>query len=217
MAEPNMEATLEERLAQLEAQQAELAEERDALRANVDSLTELKGRMGRELGEVRQKLSQLNTAPPSSQMTAKEKVDKFVNNPDEFISSAFNQNSKILLDKIERLENDIGYFATAEQHPEWRNAEFRKEVLAKQLKERENGREVGIVDCIHSVKFEKKEAELIEKEKKYQESVAELEKEKAGITSFRPGSASLSTRKQSTEPDEFDKLIGGKKSDGAPF
>lgn len=151
----------------------ELSTKVGALESQNKELISLKGRMGREMGELRAAVEKTNK-PYSSpkgyeEMTEEEAtkiVDGFSKNPKKVLFELFTEFVNPFTKKIDGVENMLNYFGVVEKHPEYRTREYQDEVeqFRSNWKEQHN-QDLGTMEAIDRLKLSKKEVELTTKEK----------------------------------------------------
>lgn len=199
---------------------SELQQKNKALEDSVTNLGALKGRMGREVGELKSQIEQVrqkNINEPNSE----QEYDSFTKNPKSYIRSTVDEETQVLSDKVKELKNTIDYMLVIDKHPEFKEVSFQAKILERQEKERNTGRELTTIDAIDQLKMEEREAKVKEREEAIKKSGKTLEDEKKGTTEAQPGTPSTGTPPTENQKSFDDKLVddimSNKNKDGTPF
>jgi len=163
----------------------EMSQKMLALEKQNQELGSLKGKMGREMGEL--KAAIMKQQHPYSEpkgfenMTEDEAnkiVGEFSKNPKKVLYNLFNEYVDPLIKRVEKSENMLNYFGVTEKHPEFRDKAFQDKVDAFRAQYKEQtGLDLGTMEAIERIKYTEKEVALTEKEKKLASGEINLTKE----------------------------------------
>lgn len=205
-----MAETPEEKLARIEGENIEL-------KRSVDNLAELKGRMGREIGELR---AHSKSSPVIDENIDPEVVaQQLLKNPRQFIKKAFSEDFNAIRDENASLKNTLNYLVVTKLHPEYENKDFQRRVMELQEQEKIGGRELDTMTAIDKLKMSDKEADLIKREEAIKVSGKKLDGEKN--STFGGTSGGNSAGSADTVKTEGDGVIEGimkyAEKDATPF